>query len=212
MVHRHDQVRLVWNPRRAECNHRHPGPGQSTLTAEWITALGCRAGAAQAVGRVAGESIRIKRRTHVASGCRVVLVRPRYPENVGAVARAMRVTGLSRLVLVSPGPLAQVSSDAARKMAVGARSVLNQARCATDLGEALDGCALSLATTARRGQRGVLTPREAAARVVEACVRGESAAIVFGDERHGLRRREVQMCSSVVRIPMVANEPSLNGA
>jgi len=146
----------------------------------------------------------------VASGCRVVLVRPRYPENVGAVARAMRVTGLSTLVLVSPGPLAQVTSDHARKMAVGARSLLDQARYTTDLGEALDGCTWCVATTARRGQRDVLAPKEAAARIVEACARGESVAVVFGDERHGLRRREVQMCSAVVRIPMVANEPSLN--
>ena len=36
------------------------------------------------------------------SGCRVVLVRPQFAGNVGAVARVMRNMGLCDLVLVAP--------------------------------------------------------------------------------------------------------------
>ena len=42
----------------------------------------------------------------LARASRFVLVRPHYPENVGAVARAMKTMGLTQLVLVRPGRLA----------------------------------------------------------------------------------------------------------
>ena len=57
-----------------------------------------------------------RRREHALGSAAIVLVRPRYPENLGAVARAMRVTGFSRLVLVAPLPLACAAHEQARKM------------------------------------------------------------------------------------------------
>ena len=53
-----------------------------------------------------------------------VLVRPHYPENVGAVARAMKVMGLTRLVLVKPGRIAVPEHEMARRMAVKSLDVL----------------------------------------------------------------------------------------
>ncbi len=164
----------------------------------------------QKVVLLAGESPRIRRRAHAASACRIVLVRPHYPENVGAVARAMRVTGFSDLVLVAPGPLAAPSHEQARKMAVGAGVLLDAARVVPDLAEAMDGTALVVGTSARSGLGGVLTPREASRRVVQACRAGVRPTLMFGGERTGLRKGELARCSCVVRIPMVANEPSLN--
>lgn len=137
-------------------------------------------------------------------------MRPLYPENVGAVARAMRVTGFSELVLVAPGQLALPSHEQARKMAVGAAALLDRARVVPSLDEAVERCEVLVGTSARAGQGGVLSPRQASRRVVEACRRGVCAALIFGSERTGLRKRELARCTHVVRIPMVANEPSLN--
>jgi len=151
-----------------------------------------------------------RRRCHQLGSARVILVRPRYPENLGAVARAMRVTGFSRLVLVAPLPLASAAHDQARKMAVGATHILDELTIAKDLADAIDGAQVVIGTSARHGLREVRTPRAMAPEVLRLAQEGKAVALVFGGEREGLRREEMARCSHRVRIPMVASEPSLN--
>jgi len=186
------------------------GAWQPCLTARRVRAPPRLPVPSHGVGALAGESPKIRRRTHVASGCRIVLVRPHYPENLGAVARAMRVTGFADLLIVSPRPLVSTQHAHARKMAVGALPILDNARIVDSLDIAIDGCSLVLGTSARAGSSRVQSPRSASSRVVEACLQSLNVAVVFGDERTGLRKRELERCTDVVRIPMVANEPSLN--
>lgn len=146
----------------------------------------------------------------VTSASVFVLVRPHYPENVGAVARAMKTMGLTRLVLVKPGRLALPDHELARKMAVKSTDVLSAARCVDSLEEALEGCAWACATTARRGVSGVLSPRQAAALTADAGARGEQIGFVFGNEKTGLAREDLALCSRTLRIPMAADQPSIN--
>jgi TrmH family RNA methyltransferase len=161
------------------------------------------------VTRATGTGARHRRREHVLGEARVVLVRPRYPENLGAVARAMRTTGFSRLTLVAPLPLACAQHEGARKMAVGATHILDDALVFEELGAAVQGAALVVGTSSRHGLREVMTPREASAQLLERGAQ-DGIALVFGGEREGLRRQELARCTMRVRIPMVANEPSLN--
>jgi tRNA/rRNA methyltransferase len=139
-----------------------------------------------------------------------VLVRPHYPENVGAVARAMKVMGLTRLVLVKPGRLAVPEHDMARKMAVKANDVLLGAQRVDHLAEALTGCAWAFATTSRRGVSGVLTPRQAAERTAVAADQGLDVAFVLGNEKTGLSPEDRALCAEAIRIPIAADQPSLN--
>src|SRR5262245_14414130 len=98
---------------------------------------------------------------------RVVLVEPLYGGNVGQCARAMRNTGLSRLVLVNP---AEHLTDEARWMARDGREILDRAEVVSSLEGALAGAGLAIGTTRRVGKyrRAPVTPREAAPRVLEA--------------------------------------------
>jgi TrmH family RNA methyltransferase len=146
----------------------------------------------------------------VTSASVFVLVRPHYPENVGAVARAMKVMGLTRLVLVRPSRLALPDNELARKMAVKSTDVLGAARCVDDMSEALEGCAWAFATTSRRGVSGVLQPRAAAQRTADAAERGQQVAFVFGNEKSGLSQEEHAFCAEAIRIPMAADQPSIN--
>ena len=139
-----------------------------------------------------------------------VLVRPHYPENVGAVARAMKVMGLTRLILVRPSRIAQPEHDMARKMAVKSIDVLAAAERADNLEAALEGCACAFATTSHRGVSGVLNAREAALRAAVAAERGLRVAFVFGNEKTGLAPEEHALCTESVRIPIAADQPSLN--
>lgn len=141
---------------------------------------------------------------------RFVLVRPHYPENVGAAARAMKTMGFTRLLLVKPGKMADPSHVMALKMAVKSLDVLQHTPPVSDLTAALAGVTYTYATTARRGVSGVLTARRAARDAVERAARGEQIAFVFGNEKTGLAEDDLYAAQAQVRIPMAADQPSVN--
>jgi TrmH family RNA methyltransferase len=139
-----------------------------------------------------------------------VLVRPHYPENVGAAARAIKTMGFTRLVLVKPGKLAEPGHLMAIKMAVKSLDVLEAAPVVPDVPTALAGVDFTYATTARRGVSGVLVARRAAEEAVERAARGERIAFVFGNEKTGLAEDDLLGAHARVRIPMAADQPSIN--
>jgi tRNA (cytidine32/uridine32-2'-O)-methyltransferase len=139
-----------------------------------------------------------------------VLVRPHYPENVGAAARAIKTMGFTELALVKPGRLAVPEHEMAHKMAVKAWDVLGSARSYETLEEALADASLVLATTSRRGISGVLTPRQVASRVLDLADLGQRVAVIFGNEKTGLAEEELMRAHERVRIPMAADQPSIN--
>jgi tRNA/rRNA methyltransferase len=136
---------------------------------------------------------------------RLVLLRPRSAENVGAVARAMRNFGLEDWAILAGRP---VDLGAARRLAVQAEDLLDRARPVASLDEAVADCAWVVGTTSRRlrGRRS-LSPEQVA---LEAAARGGRTAIVFGDERGGLGRDELRRCHDLSAIPAAAAQPSLN--
>lgn len=141
---------------------------------------------------------------------RFVLVRPHYPENVGAAARALKTMGLTGLDIVRPGRLATPDHEMAQKMAVKSLDVLNQARVHPSLSEAIRGCDLVFATTSRRGQKGILQPRDAARLALAEVSRGRHVAVVMGNEKTGLSQEDLALCPYSLRIPMAADQPSVN--
>jgi TrmH family RNA methyltransferase len=139
-----------------------------------------------------------------------VLVRPHYPENVGAAARAMKTMGFTRLVLVKPGKMAEPGHVMAIKMAVKSLDVLEAAPVVPNVQTALSEVDFTFATTARRGVSGVLTARRAAREAVQRAARGERLAFIFGNEKTGLAEEDLMGAHARVRIPMAADQPSVN--
>ncbi|WP_185747745.1 RNA methyltransferase [Thermus amyloliquefaciens] len=142
---------------------------------------------------------------------RIVLVEPQEPMNVGAVARAMRNFGLSRLYVVNPGP--RVGPPWAREaywLAVHAEEVLERAVAVRSLREALEGVGFVVATTGRPRElypAPVVTAREVPAHVLS--VAGE-VALVFGRETFGLTNEELDLAHLIGSIPTAPEQPSLN--
>lgn len=139
---------------------------------------------------------------------RVVLVDTSLPRNIGSAARAMRVMGLKRLVLVNP---ARFPDPEATALASGADDVLDTAVVVPDLAQALRGCVLALGSSARRREIEVpqLDPREAAQRVLSATLEGD-VALVFGSERVGLTNAQLALCQCLVSVPTAPDFSSLN--
>ena len=138
-----------------------------------------------------------------------VLVRPHYPENVGACARAIKTMGFHRLILVRAGRLAVPEHPMAFKMSVRAWDVLHASEQHAELASAVDG-ALVFATSSRRGLSGAVTAREAGRLIVAAASEGRASRILFGNEKTGLSAEEVDGAAYRLRIPMAGDQPSIN--
>ncbi len=138
---------------------------------------------------------------------RFVLVRPQRSENVGAVARAMKNCGLREWGWVAPG---FDSLDGARRLAVHAGELLEQATRPATLEEAVADCSWVVGTSSRhvRGKRR-LSPREVAREAVRRAAAGP-VAIVFGEESSGLSNEEVDLCHDLSAIPADDAQPSFN--
>ena len=96
---------------------------------------------------------------------RIVLVETSHPGNVGSVARAMKTMGFADLVLVNPKLPDVAAHPDAVSLASGAQDVLHGARVVDSLVEALQGCTLVGAVTARLREFSppVLLPQQFAA-------------------------------------------------
>jgi TrmH family RNA methyltransferase len=150
------------------------------------------------------------------SRLRVVLVRARNPNNIGAVARAMHDFGFTDLRLVNDYP---VPLEAARS-AIDASAVLQASSVAQTLAEAVAGCTLVVGTTAvgeRDIQHTLLSLSEAAPAIQSEAARPDSqgrVALLFGSEKTGLSNDELSHCDLLLTIPMARHEglrhPSMN--
>jgi tRNA/rRNA methyltransferase len=139
---------------------------------------------------------------------RVVLHRPRYPENIGAAARAVRNMGIARLDIVQPE---NPREDRIRMMATHAASDVVDGMTTFDcLADALQDCQYVVGTTARLGgqRQVVLNPRAAARRMIAISQRNQ-IALVFGPEDRGLTNEDLRLCHTLVNIP-TADFSSLN--
>ncbi len=139
---------------------------------------------------------------------KVVLVGTSHSGNIGSAARAMKVMGLSNLVLVDPQCTVDEQTLA---LAAGAADIAQNAKVVSTLNEAVEDCALVVGSSARSRtlEWPMLEPRECGQKFVE---EGESApvALVFGRERTGLTNDELQTCHYHVCIPANPEYSSLN--
>ncbi|MFP4109235.1 MAG: RNA methyltransferase [Desulfonatronovibrio sp.] len=140
----------------------------------------------------------------------VILSRPKYPENIGSVARACVNMGCSSLILVNP--LNFNMEKAAPLATTKGKGLLEHALVRNDLKEALAGFNRAYATTARLGKwrKGILTPWEAGGDIMNTRSRQIKTALVFGPEDTGLLNEEVELCTHIVSIPTSEDAWSLN--
>jgi TrmH family RNA methyltransferase len=98
----------------------------------------------------------------------------------------------------------------AEKMAVKSWDVLSTIEIFDNGDEAIVGADLVVGSTARRGVSGVLSPANLARKAVEIVEKKKSIVILFGNEKSGLTSQELSTCDAVIRVPIAADQPSLN--
>ncbi len=141
---------------------------------------------------------------------RVVLVRPTYEGNIGAVARAMMNFGFSELIIVSSQ--CEIGLEA-RQRAMHAYPILKKAKMVTELKEATDNVDIVIGTTGvdsssrRNISRQSMDPRFFA--MLSSRINGKGA-LLFGSEADGLLNTEINQCDFVLTIPADPIYPILN--
>ncbi len=135
------------------------------------------------------------------AGCKIILVHPRDPNNIGAAARVMKNFGLSELAVVAPHPPIWDEVVAA----VNADDVIKNVHVTNTLAEAVADCTMVIGTKDRtRFPAPIITPAELSN------YRYEKLALVFGAEKHGLTNDDLSHCHYVLRVPTQAACPSMN--
>ena len=138
----------------------------------------------------------------------VVLVRPKYAENVGCAARAAFNMGIQHLCIIGAET---IDLDAARKTAThNATHLLENACFADHIADILPDFSMLVGTSARlgRGRRPTSLPEQLATPLLPYLHFGR-VGFVFGPESAGLTNDELKHCGILVTIP-TAEFSSLN--
>jgi len=138
----------------------------------------------------------------------IVLVRPKFPKNIGAAARVACNMGLSRLIVITdePPPRDQMAVMATNH----ATHLIDNLQVYPTLEEALAPFSLVIGTTARRGRQRILdsTPRDIVQKILPE-LKTNQVAIMFGPEDTGLFNDDLKYCQLTSFIPS-AEFSSLN--
>lgn len=139
---------------------------------------------------------------------RIVLIEPQFPGNIGAVARAMKNMGLTRLYLINP---AQFPHKDAVIRATNAVDVLEKVVVADNLNDVIADCRLVIGTSTRGRGCAVpaLTARETAEKIVPEAQQSE-VALLFGTEASGMTGADIKRCNFYGYIPANPEYTSLN--
>ncbi len=138
----------------------------------------------------------------------VVLVEPKFEENIGAAARVAMNMGIGALKVVGDRPL---DRERMLKMATHkAAMLIDNLEIHPDCGSALADFSLVIGTTARTGRQRKISrhPREIMAEIAP-LLDENRLALVFGPEDRGLENEHLKYCHYTSTIP-TADFSSLN--
>jgi tRNA/rRNA methyltransferase len=138
----------------------------------------------------------------------IILVRPRFHGNIGSIARAMKNTGLNRLILVDGCSPLHID---AYKLASGADEILERAEEFLTLRETISemGCVIGVTSRGGKERSPLLTPEDLMKQLIPLSNKN-LIGLVFGSEREGLTNEELSLCHLYARIPSLESFPSLN--
>jgi len=130
----------------------------------------------------------------------IVLMQPKYPENIGAAARCALNMGISRLIVVHKEVPDQ---EQMLKMATHkAAHLIKNLEQFPSLAEALAPFSHVVGTTARQGRKRIIenSPRYMLDTILP-LLENNQVALLFGPENRGLTNEDLKYCQTKVTIP-----------
>ena len=138
----------------------------------------------------------------------IILVRPKYPGNIGAAARIAWNMGIDNLIVV--GDQLPERESMAQMATHKAAHLIDNLQFYTTLAEAISPYSVIVGTTARRGRQRIIerSPREMVETILPQ-LENNKVALIFGPEDSGLTNEDLKYCQLVSAIP-TADFSSLN--
>ncbi len=146
---------------------------------------------------------------HAVGTTGIILVHPRYPENIGASARIACNFGIDQLIVVSDE---QYEKERMLKMATHkAAHLIHTMKQVSTTRQAAEPFHFIVATTARQGKQrpAEQTPQQVMRELAAFSAHGSQVALMFGPENTGLKNEDVDLCQFTSTIP-TAGFSSLN--
>ncbi len=139
----------------------------------------------------------------------IVLYKPKYAGNIGAVARAAKNMGIRNMIVVGTHDFDR--EEMRQRSTHLAADVLENMQYVENAADALGAFHYVVGTTARMGKaRGpFMTPRQAAQTIADISQKNK-IALLFGPEDTGLANEQLRLCHTVVTIPTSREFTSLN--
>lgn len=137
---------------------------------------------------------------------RIVLVEPQYEINIGFVARCMKNFGFKELYIVNPHSF----GDIAIKFSSHASDIIKSAVICSSLNEAIKDVDLVIGTTSNIGNERNLRRIAIPITELKDLSKRDKVAILFGNERTGLKNDQIDLCDILTYIPTSDEYPSLN--
>lgn len=131
----------------------------------------------------------------------IILLKTRFPENIGMAARACANMGCPSLSLITPQ---RWNLDRSRPLATNkGERILNNLTIFPSLTDALADSHQIFATSARIGgwHKNVIYLHQAAGKISEALKKSLKVSIVFGPEDTGLLNEELKIFPDIIHIP-----------
>ncbi len=149
-----------------------------------------------------------RKNIHLLDNIAIVLVNPKYSENIGSAARAAWNMGIKRIIVV-----ADEYPHHEKMMRLATRNaahLIDTMEFHEDLGVALQPFSQVSGTTARRGRNRITghSPREIM-NIITPLLANNQVAFLFGAEDRGLTNNDLQYCQLRSAIP-TADFSSLN--
>jgi tRNA/rRNA methyltransferase len=132
----------------------------------------------------------------------IVLVSPKFAENIGSAARTAANMGIGKLIVVCREI---PDRDKMLRLATAkAAPLIDSLECHRELGSALAPFGWVLGTSARQGRKRttVNSPRQLMAEVLPQLANNR-VALLFGPEDRGLANEELRFCNQITTIPTV---------
>lgn len=158
-----------------------------------------------------------------------VLIGTKHPGNVGAAARGMKTMGFSELILVAPHDDRVLGRKKCMEGASGAADVLKEAKVYYSLDEAfrddektiICGTGMPVDMRLKRAPQKYAAPRRFFGELLDDKAvsfddRGKDKekniqiAFLFGNERYGMTKEDMEYCDVMLGIPTNPNFGSLN--
>lgn len=153
------------------------------------------------------QPVEIKKYGNALDNVIIVLVKPRNLGNIGSCVRAAYSMGITDIRVVSPY---RYDVNEIKRMAAGAANLVDSIICYETTKDACADASFVIATSARQYKDITIKTPQRFAQDYFSIIESNKIALLFGNEKNGLGKDDINLSHLMVRIPASKHYHTLN--